>query len=62
MPKKRTITSELEPMKVGDVKEFPAEVCTTLRSMTSTLGFKWNRTYSTSTDRERRVIVVTRIQ
>ena len=36
MPKKRTITSELEPMKVGDVKEFPAEVCTTLRSMTST--------------------------
>ena len=61
MAKKKTITGELEPMKIGERKEFPASLCTTARSMASMLGFKWNRTYKTETDRERRVIVVTRI-
>lgn len=51
MAKKRTITGELEPMKVGETKEFPASLCTTVRSMASMLGFKWNRTYKTETDR-----------
>ncbi len=60
MAKKKTVTSELEPMKVGESKEFPASLCTTVRSMASTLSFKWNRKYSTVTDRERRVVVVTR--
>lgn len=61
MAKKKTVTSELEPMKIGESKEFPAALCTTVRSMTSTLGFKWNRVYKTLTDRERRVVVVTRL-
>lgn len=61
MAKKKTITSELKPMQVGEIKEFPAELVTTLQSMASMLGFKWNRRYSTSIDRERRVIVVTRM-
>lgn len=61
MAKKRTITGELEPMRIGESKEFPASLCTTVRSMTSTLGFKWNRVYKTLTDRERRVVVVTRV-
>lgn len=60
MAKKKTITGELEPMKIGDSKEFPASLCTTARSMASMLGFKWNRTYKTETDRERRVVIVTR--
>ncbi len=61
MAKKKTITGELEPMKIGERKEFPASLCTTARSMASMLGFKWNRTYKTETDRERRVVIVTRI-
>ena len=61
MAKKKTITGELEPMKIGERKEFPASLWTTARSMASMLGFKWNRTYKTETDRERRVVIVTRI-
>ena len=60
--KKRTITSELEPMKIGDRKEFPAAMCMTVRSMASMLAFKWDRAYKTETDRERRVVVVTRVK
>lgn len=60
MAKKKTITSELEPMKVGERKEFPAALCMTLKSMASMLGFKWDRVYKTTTDRERRVVTVTR--
>ncbi len=58
---KKTITSELESMKIGDTKEFSAAVSTTVRSMASMLGFKWNRYYKTETDRIKRVVIVTRI-
>ncbi len=61
MAKKKTITSELEIMQVNEKKEFPAELVMTLQSMASMLGFKWNRRYSTSIDRERRVVTVTRV-
>lgn len=61
MAKKKTITSELEIMQVNDQKEFPAELVMTVQSMASMLGFKWNRRYSTSIDRERRVVTVTRV-
>lgn len=60
MARKNTVTSELKPMKIGESKEFPASLSTTVRSMASMLGFKWDRTYKTEADRERRVIVVTR--
>ncbi len=60
MARKRTLTSELESMNVGDTKEFPASLSVTMRSMASTLGFKWDRTYSTETDRERRVLIIKR--
>lgn len=61
MIKKKTITGELEPMKVGEKKEFPASLCTTVRSMASMLGFKWDRVYKTEADRERKVIIIKRI-
>ncbi len=61
MVKKKTVTAELEPMRVGDRKEFPAAQCMTVRSMASMLGFKWGRAYKTETDRQRRVVVVIRI-
>lgn len=61
MTKKRTITSMLEPMQVGESKEFPAELSMSVKSMSSMLGFKWDRVYSTRNDREKRVVVVTRV-
>lgn len=62
MTKKKTITNELEPMQIGDRREFPAAISMSVRSMASMLGFTWNRVYRTKTDRERRVVVVTRVQ
>ena len=57
-----TITGILSPMEVGDVYEFPAEVSMTVRSMASMLGFKWGRRFNTRTDRERRKIIVKRVE
>lgn len=51
----------LEPMQVGESKEFPAELSMSVKSMSSMLGFKWDRVYSTRNDREKRVVVVTRV-
>lgn len=60
MAKKRTLTGELEAMQIGDIKEYPASLCMTVRSMASMLGFKLDRIYSTATDRDRRIIIVKR--
>ena len=60
--KDMTITGILSPMEVGDVYEFPAEVSMTVRSMASMLGFKWGRRFNTRTDRERRKIIVKRVE
>jgi hypothetical protein len=57
---RKTITSELESMSVGESKEFPAILSMTARSMASMLGFKWGRSYATFTDHERRVLRITR--
>lgn len=62
MARKNTMTSMLEPMKVGESKDFPAEKIFSVQTMASMLGFKWKRRYSTSIDRERRVVTVTRIE
>ncbi len=62
MPKKQTFTSEFEQMKVGDKKEYPASKYTSMRSLASTLSFMLNRKYSTSIDREKRIVTVTRVQ
>ena len=58
---RKTIASKLHEMEVGESVEFPAEVCTSIQSSASVYGFKWNRKYSTKNDRERRVIIVTRM-
>lgn len=62
MPKKQTFTSELEQMKVGEVREYPAARCTSVRSMASTLSFRFNRKYTTESDKKRRIVTVTRVQ
>lgn len=51
----------LEPMQIGESKEFPAEISLSVKSMASMLGFKWDRVYSTRNDREKRVVIVTRV-
>ncbi|MDD6007614.1 MAG: hypothetical protein PUC21_09975 [Bacteroidales bacterium] len=61
MEKKQTITSKIQELEIGQNIEFPAELCASLRSMASTLGFRYNRKYKTEADRERRLIVVTRL-
>lgn len=52
----------LSPMEVGEVREFPAEISMTVRSMASMLGFQWGRRFKTRTDRERRLLVVERVE
>lgn len=62
MPKKQTFTSEIEQMKVGDKKVYPALRCTSVRAMASMLGFRYNRKYTTESDKKNRTITITRIQ
>ena len=62
MPKKQTLTSEFEQMKVGDKKDYPASRYTSIRSLASTISFMLDRKYSTSIDREKRIVTVTRVQ
>ena len=62
MPKKQTFTSELEQMQVGDKKVYPASRCTSVRSMASMLGFRYNRKYTTESDKKKRTITVIRVQ
>lgn len=57
----KTIVDTLQSMTVGESLDFPAEQSPTVRSTASTYGFKWNRTYTTKTNREQRIITVTRI-
>lgn len=59
---KITITAALEPMQVGEEREFPAEDSMTVRSMASMLGFRWGRIFKTQTDRERRMLIVRRVE
>ena len=59
---KITITSALEPMQVGEEREFTAENSMTVRSMASMLGFRWGRRFKTQTDRERRMLIVRRVE
>lgn len=60
MSNKTTLTSQLEAMQVGDIIEYPAGQSMSVRALASSLGFKLNRVYKTYTDREKRIITVTR--
>lgn len=62
MARKSLIKVHLQRLSVGETHEFPAEISINVRSMASTLGFQWNKTFATAIDRERRVISVTRTQ
>lgn len=55
MPKKQTLTSEFEKMKVGDKKDYQASRYTSVRAMASTMSFMLDRKYSTCIDKERHI-------
>lgn len=54
--------SELRSMNVGDTKEFPASPYMAKMTIALQVGFEWDRTYETETERRvlRRVIIVKR--
>lgn len=54
------ISDVLMDMKVGEVVSFPIERLRSVRAIASQLGIMHNRVYPTTTDREERIINVTR--
>lgn len=57
---KQTFTDRLKSMKVGDVITEDIANCSSVRAMCSTCGLRWNRIYTTSTQRSERKITVIR--
>lgn len=58
--KSKPARQELLEMDVREVREFPINKLCSVRSACSQYGLEWGRKYSTSVDREKRVITVTR--
>ncbi len=54
------ILKTLREMGVNEVKEFPAERMSYVKSACVTFGFQWGRKYTTHTVREKNIIEVTR--
>ena len=57
---KKPILAQLREMAVGDILSFPAEKRGSVKAMCSEFGFQWNKTFSTSINRQERTISVTR--
>ena len=57
---KESITKDIEAMEIGDTREYPAIKVTSIRSLAYTISFKLDRVYQTATDREKRIVTVTR--
>ena len=57
---KKPILAQLREMKVGDTLNFPAEKRGSVKTMCSEFGFQWNKTFSTSINRQEKTITVTR--
>lgn len=57
---KKTIVDNLRDMARGESIWFPASKSGNVRSVTSQYGFQWDRVFKTKTNREDRMIIVTR--
>lgn len=57
---KKSMLGILSELEVGDVHSFPAEKTNSVKSMCSTFGFQWGKTFRTSLNREQRTVEVTR--
>ena len=60
MDEKKTIKEQLDLLAAGESLDFPLTLVDTVRSTASLLGLKWNKAFSTRSDRTRGVVVVTR--
>lgn len=60
MKDKEDVKGKIRAMEVGDVIEVAIEMVCSVRVYASELGLTLNRVYKTQTDRERRVVTVTR--
>ena len=59
--KKKSVRSQLKEMHIGDKAIFDASRTSYVRAACTNCGFEWERKFSTSIDREKRTITVTRI-
>lgn len=50
----------LRGLEVGQSHDFSADKLSSVKAICSTMGFQWNKTFSTKIDRVRRVVTVTR--
>ena len=57
---KKSMLGILSEMEVGAVHSFPAEKTNSIKSMCSTFGFQWGKAFSTSLNRIKRTVDVTR--
>lgn len=56
-----SVRGQLYQLLVGESVVFDASRTSYIRSNCTNFGFEWDRKFSTSTDREKRTITVTRI-
>lgn len=60
--KGKPISATLREMEVGQIISFPAEQTCSVKTMCSNLGFQINRRFTTSINREKRTLDVTRVE
>lgn len=58
--KRETDLSRLRNMIIGQEIEFPLSKLSNIRTMCSTFGMQWGVSFSTKSDREKGVVIVTR--
>lgn len=59
--RKKTMLGILSELEVGAMHSFPAEKTNSVKSMCSTFGFQWGKTFRTSLNRVHRTVEVTRV-
>ena len=58
---KKSMLGILSELEIGAVHSFPAAKTNSVKSMCSTFGFQWGKTFKTSLNRMQRTIEVTRV-
>lgn len=59
--KRKSVRSQIHELEIGDQATFDASRTSYIRAACTNFGFEWERKFSTSIDREKRTITVTRI-
>lgn len=56
------ITPTLRVMKIGEEFTYPIQMMTSVRTVCTTYGLQWGKTFKTRIDREAKTITVTRVK